>query len=164
MGQPTHLEKQYHNQSFAMAPGSCAYHSFYINIPANPAEKQDELAGAQSPARWSNVGSDKAPTKAHIPLEAPTPPFVPLSAKDLFTKFMKVFIETTQARDQELLDPQKHPLKAKIPETYSGKSHMDYYYFCQQCEDYSKILGATGMNCISFAATFIRSIVSLRLA
>ena len=36
---------------------------------------------------------------------------------------MKVFMETIQARDQ--LEPRKRPLKARISEIYSGKSHMD---------------------------------------
>ena len=74
----------------------------------------------------SNASSNEALTL----LEASTPPFVPLPTKDLFTKFMKVFIETTQAWDQEQLEPQKHPLKARTLETYSWKSHMDCYNFC----------------------------------
>ena len=47
----------------------------------------------------SNDGSDKAFT----PSEGPTPPLVPPPAKDLFTKFMKVFMETTYA--QALAEP-----------------------------------------------------------
>ena len=88
-----------------MAPGSCAYWSPRVNPPLDPAEEQDELAGAQGPVRRSNVESNEAPTKAPIPPKAPTPPLVPLSAKDLFTKFIKVFIKTTQA--QALAEPQE---------------------------------------------------------
>ena len=62
---------------------------------------------------------------------------------------MKVLIETTQVWDQ--LKLWERLLKAKTPETYSGKSHMDCYHFCQQCEDYFKILSATRMNCTLFA-------------
>ena len=36
---------------------------------------------------------------------------------------------------------------------------MDCYHFCQQCEDYFEILGATGMNHILFATTFLRSLI-----
>ena len=74
-----------------MAPGSCAYCSLYVNTPADLAREQDELAGTQSPAKESNIGSNKT----NISLKAPTPLFVPLSTKNLCTKFMKVFIKTT---------------------------------------------------------------------
>ena len=126
----------------------------------NPAEELDELAGAQSLARRSNTGSNKAFTKASTPPETPISPLVLPPTKDLFTRFMKVFMETTQA--QALAELQERPVKAKTPETYSGKSHMDGYHFCQQCEDYFEISGATGMNRTSFAATFLRGTVSLR--
>ena len=129
-----------------------------VNTPVNPAGKLDELASAQDPARGSNVKSDEAPT----PLEAPTPPLIPPTSKDLFTKFMKMFIETTQAQDQ--LEPWEHPLKARIPKTYSGKSHIDCYHFCQQCKDYFEISGATGIKRTPFAITFFRGIISLRWA
>ena len=139
-----------------MAPGSrTTRRSPRVNPPVDPTE-QDELAGAQGGR--SNAGSIKAPT----PSEAPTPPLVPPTSEDLFTKFMKVFMETTQASDQ--LEPRERPLKAKTPETYSGKSHIDYYHFCQQCEDYFETSGATGMNCTPFATTFLRDAINLRWA
>ena len=59
-----------------------------VNLSVNSTE-QDELADAQSPGRRSNASSNKAPTL----LEAPTLPLIPPPAKDLFTKFMKVFME-----------------------------------------------------------------------
>ena len=39
---------------------------------------------------------------------------------------------------------------------------MDYYYFCQQCEDYFKTLGATEMNYTPFSTTFFRDSISLK--
>ena len=77
---------------------------------------------------------------------------------------MKMFMEITQAQTQALVEPQKQPLKARSPKTYSGKSHMDCYHFYQQCENYFEILGATGMNCTPFAASFFRGTISLRWA
>ena len=77
---------------------------------------------------------------------------------------MKVFMETTQAQAQALAEPQERPLKARTSEIYSGKSHMDCYHFCQQCEDYFKTSGAIGMNRTPFTATFLRGTVSLRWA
>ena len=71
-------------------------------------------------------------------------------------------METIQAREQ--LEPQKCPLKAKTPKTYSGKSPMNCYHFCQQYEDYFKTSGAIGINRTPFAATFLCGVISLRWA
>ena len=131
-----------------MAPGFCACWSSCVNTPVDPSEELDELASAQGPARGSNAGSNETPT----PLEASTPPFVPPTSKDLFTKFMKILIEMTEARDQ--LEPRECLLKARTSETYSGKSHMDCYHFCQQYEDYFKTLDAIGINRTPFTAAF----------
>ena len=139
-----------------MAPGSrTTRRSPCVNPPVDSTE-QDELADAQG--RRSNASSNEAP----IPPKAPTPPLVLPPSEDLFTKFMKVFMETTQAQDQ--LEPRGRLVKARTPETYSRKSHMDCYHFCQQCEDYFETSGATGMNRTPFAATFLRGAISLRWA
>ena len=107
-----------------MAPGFCTtQQSSYINSLADIPRKQDKLAG--TPKR-SDANSNEALT---LP-EAPTLLLVPPPANDFFTKFMKVFMKTTQVRDQEQLEPQERPLKARTLETYSRKSHMDYYHFC----------------------------------
>ena len=136
-----------------MAPKSCACRSPYVNTLPNSAGELDELAG-QGPAKRSNVKSNEAPTKAPTPPEATTPPCVPHLSKDFFTKFMKVFMETTQVQAQALAEPWERSPKAKIPEIYSRKSHINCYHFCQQCEDYFKTSGATRMNRNPFAATF----------
>ena len=139
-----------------MAPGSCACQSPHVNTPIDPAGEQDKFAG-QGSARRSNVGSDEAPT----PPEALIPPLTP-PIKDFFTKFMKVFMETMQAQAQTLTKPQECPFKAKTPETYSGKSHIDCYHFCQQCEDYFETSGAKEMNRTPFADTFFCGTISLK--
>ena len=146
-----------------MAPGSRAQRSPCVNPPANPTGEQDELAG-QGPVQEFNARSNEALTEAPTSPEAPIPPLVPPSIEDLFIKFMKVFIETTQAQAQALAESQKQPLKARSLETYSRKSHIDCYHFCQQCEDYFKTSGATGMNRTPFAASFLRGTISLRWA
>ena len=139
-----------------MAPGSrTTCRSPCVNTPVNLAGELHELAG-QNQAKESNVGSNEAPTS----LEAQTPTLIPLTSKNLFTKFMKVFMETTQARDQ--LEPRECSFKARTPETYSGKSHIDCYHFCQQCKDYFETSGTTGMNRTFFAATFFCGAISLR--
>ena len=50
--------------------------------------------------------------------------------------------------------PQNKPLKARSPDIYCGKSHMDCYNFCQQCEDYFATIGATKANQILFTVFF----------
>ena len=64
--------------------------SFYANTLANLVWEPDELASTLGPAKESNIGKNKALT----PSKAPTPPFVYIPTKNLFTTFMKVFIET----------------------------------------------------------------------
>ena len=144
-----------------MAPRSRAWRSPCVNPPANLTGEQDELAG-QGPVWGFNAESDEASTEAPTPPEAPTLPLVPSSTKDLFTKFMKLFIEMTQV--QVLAEPRERPLKIRSPETYFGKSHMDCYHFCQQCEDYFETSGATGINRTLFVASFLCSTISLRWA
>ena len=96
MGQLACSKKQHYNQTFAMALGSHACRSSCVNTPADPAGKLDDLAG-QSSAKRSNIVSNEAPTKAPTLLEATTLYLVPPLSKNFFTKFMKVFMETTQA-------------------------------------------------------------------
>ena len=73
-------------------------------------------------------------------------------------------MKSTQARDREQAKPQKQPFKARSLEIYSRKSHIDYYHFCQQYEDYFKTLEATGINRTPFAALFLCGTISLRWA
>ncbi len=46
--------------------------------------------------------------------------------------------------------------KAKTPDVYRIRSHMECYKFCQQCKDYFAICVVTGTNQILFAAFFLR--------
>ena len=72
-----------------MAQGSrTTQRSPRVNPLAKISGEPDELAHA--PGK-SDTDSDEAPT---LP-EASSSPFVPPTSKDLFTKFMKVFMETT---------------------------------------------------------------------
>ena len=53
--------------------------------------------------------------------------------------------------------PRNKPLKARNPDLYYGQSHMECYYFCQQCEDHFKTARATGPKRVPFAASFLRN-------
>ena len=74
-----------------MASRFYAQQNFCVNLPANLI-KQDKLAG-QGLAKRSNVESNKAPTKAPILLKALILFLVSYSTNNLFTQFMKVFLE-----------------------------------------------------------------------
>ena len=52
-------------------------------------------------------------------------------------------------------EPQDKPLKVRFPDIYCNNSHIDYYNFCQQCEDYFAITGATELNQILFTTVFL---------
>ena len=76
-----------------MAPGfHITQQSPCVNLFANPIREQNELIGNQGLARKSDASSNKAP----IFSETPILPLILSPAKDLFLKFMKIFIETTQ--------------------------------------------------------------------
>ena len=83
-----------------MALRSCAGQNFCGNPLADPTREQNGLAGTKSLARRSDAGSNEA----SIPLAALTLPLVPF-AKDFFTKFIKTFVELTQAQDQDQAKP-----------------------------------------------------------
>ena len=46
-------------------------------------------------------------------------------------------------------------LKARFPNVYCGKSHIDCYNFCQQCENYFATARVTGPTQILFATSFL---------
>ena len=54
----------------------------------------------------------------------------------------------------------REKLKARFSDVYRGKSYMDCYNFCQDCEDYFAITGATGPTRILFAVFFLRDRIS----
>ena len=140
--------------------------------PLDPVE--DELAkepgpvggphsGSTSPApsRNPSPGPELVPALNPAPVPAPTP--APVASEELFKKFIKAYLET----NQELRQPpeeRKQTFKAKVPEVYYGKSHMDCYHFCQQYENHFEIAGATGFNRTLFTPFFLRGNISMRWA
>ena len=53
-------------------------------------------------------------------------------------------------------------LKAKSPDVYCGKSHMECYNFCQQCEDHFATTGAKDPIRIPFAVFFLGDRINFR--
>ncbi len=48
------------------------------------------------------------------------------------------------------------PLKPRNPDLYYNNSHIECYYFCQQCEDHFKIAGLLGHKRVPFTAGFLK--------
>ncbi len=60
------------------------------------------------------------------------------------------------APDVEVKDNINRFLKSRNPNLYYGNLHMEYYYFCQQCEDYFEIIELLGHKRILFAVGFLK--------
>ena len=173
MGQPACLEKDLFTNplksSTEMAPrGSRPCYSPRRNLPINPIK--DELArnpgpvrglysDSTSPALFCNPTPGPKLVFALNPASIPVP--APPSSNELFKQFMRAYLESNQGPRQPLVE-RKQSLKAKVPEVYYGKSYMDCYHFCQQCEDHFETAGATGTNRTPFAASFLRGSISVR--
>ncbi len=102
-----------------------------------------------------------------FPSPEPAPVPAPAPNNDLFQEFMRTCIK--RVRDQapaapaaqaapaaEARDDTDRPLKPRNPDLYYGHSHIECYYFCQQCEDYFEVARSLGHKCVPFAAGFLK--------
>ena len=78
-------------------------------------------------------------------------PVLKYTEKDL-QRIFKTVLEAQVPTIAE--EPWDKLLKARSPDVYQEKSHIEYYNFCQQCEDYFATARARGANQIPFAASF----------
>ena len=103
-------------------------------LPESEIFKQpDETAGPKSPAATS----------------------VPKYSKDDLQRIFKAVLETqAPVPASAVSETPRKKLKTRSLDVYHGKSYMDYYNFCQQCEDYFATARATGPTRILFAAFF----------
>ena len=123
---------------------------------------------AQQASAGSNQPKEALVETTPIPSTASAPSQVLVSApipalytqKDL-QRITKLCIDLfLQGNRQEEL--RKDQLKARFPDLYYGKSHIECYYFCQQCKDYFDTVGTTGSNRTPFAASFLCGRISFR--
>ena len=128
-----------------------------------------KAAASAPPASRSDSKSDElgalekcTPAPSHASAPAPVEPILALkySKADLM-RILKIFSET-KGQEPKAEVPRERPLKAKVPDVYFGKSHMDCYHFCQQCEDHFETAGATGSTRTPFAASFLRGKINFR--
>ena len=78
--------------------------------------------------------------------------FVAKYTEEDLQQILKAVLEAQVPASNE---PCEKSLKTRSPDVYCDKSHMEYYNFCQQCEDHFATTGAKGPNRIFFAAFFL---------
>ena len=103
----------------------------------------------------------KQPARPLRPKSSATDTDVPKYSKDNLQQILKTVLEAQAPASVPVLacatseKPQDKPLKARSPKIYYEKSYMDFYNFCQQCEDYFATAEATKPNQILFAVSFL---------
>ena len=85
-------------------------------------------------------------------------PPVPKYTEEDLQKILRTVLEARAPSD----GAREKPLKARLPDVYCGKSYMECYNFCQQCEDHFATAKAKGPNRIPFAALFFRDRINFR--
>ena len=127
-----------------------------FNQPAGPSEMKpliaDALIAATNIFKYSENDLQrifKAVLEAQTPVSNPA--LAPSSAPAPSLALAPVVFEVPREK-----------LKAHFPDMYRGKSHIDCYNFCQQCEDYFATAGATEPTRIPFAASFLWDRISFR--
>ena len=129
---------------------------------APPASRSDSEFDKLGAPKKGTPASNHASDPSHASAPAPVEPTLALkySEADLM-RILKIFSET-KGQEPKAEVPRERPLKAKVPDVYFGKSHMDCYHFCQQCEDHFETAGATGSTRTPFAASFLRGKINFR--
>ena len=88
-------------------------------------------------------------------------------SKDDLQKIFKAILEARApvfdpAPASVVSEVPQEKLKARFPDVYCGKSHMDCSNFCQQYEDFFATPRAIGPTQIPFAASFLRDQINFR--
>ena len=116
--------------------------------------------------RWERISDD--PLGSLLPSESShdeglvNPPTELSVAKYTKENLQRIFRTVVKAQALPSDGPREKPLKARSPDVYRGKSHMECYNFCQQCEDHFATAGAKGSNRIPFAASFLCDRINFR--
>ncbi len=134
--------------------------------PSSNGDHEDPLGSNEPGPSKAPVGSEAPEAPAGPPEAPPGPPQAPpfpilqdpganrYSQQDL-DRIIQTFLQNSKGGSGD-------KLKAKTPDVYRGRSHMECYNFCQQCEDHFATCRATGPNRIPFAAFFLRDRINFR--
>ena len=127
---------------------------------STPTTRMTLIRGRGGPCRKrTSEGSSPLPEFIHdkTPVNPPTEPPVAKYTEEDLQKILRTVLE---ARAPPFDGPREKPLKARSPDVYCGKSHIECYNFCQQCKDHFATAGAKSPNRISFAAFFLRDCIN----
>ena len=127
-----------------------------------PLTGEDELAG-DAPEAPTKGSSTPTSAPAQVPTSAPGPTgmYTDVDLQRATRLALESFVKG-QEHGWANSAPRNRAFKARNPDLYYGSSHMECYYFCQQCEDHFDTAGATGPQRISFAASFLRDRINFR--
>ena len=170
-GQPACLEKLSKRivpSSTEMAQGA---HSRRNVLPSSassslPKELASPPEESMSPGEVTPAPGDVGPLDALAP-DAPVPASAPVHySKEDLQSMMKVCIDSIfQVQVLCPTEPAGHregQLKTRLPDLYYGKSHIECYHFCQQCEDHFDTADATTSNRTPFVASFLCNRISFQ--
>ena len=97
---------------------------------APPASKLDSKSDELRPPVKGTLAPSYASASSHANAFVPVKPILALkySKADLM-RILKIFLET-KGQESKAEIPCERLLKAKIPDVYFGKLHIDCYHFC----------------------------------
>ena len=120
------------------------------------------IRGRGRPRRKRNSEGSSPPPESIYDETPVNPPAESPVAKYTEEDLQKILRTALEAQAPPSDGPREKPLKARLPDVYRSKSHMEYYNFCRQCEDHFAIAGAKGPNRIPFAACFLHDRINFR--
>ena len=107
------------------------------------------------------LGSSPSPKSSHD--ETSANPFAGLLvAKYMEEDLQRILRTVLKVRAPPSDGPREKPLKARSPDVYRGKSHIECYNFCQQCEDHFATAEAKDPNRILFATLFFHNRINFQ--
>lgn len=126
-------------------PGSALIGSTGHNEPEEPASD----AGAQIPSDAGGVAPASTPVLKY-------------TEEDLQKWFIQAQVhEQAQVHWPDQATGELY-IEPRFPDLYFGKSHMECFEFCLQCENHFDIAGITGFNRSTVAASFLRGRINYR--
>lgn len=126
-------------------------------IGSTGCRKPDELASDAGAPTPSDAG---AVARVSAPASAPVLKYTEEDHQKIEKYYMDLFIQAKVQKqapqDEELV------IEVRFPDLYFGKSHMECFEFCLQCENHFDLAGVTGHNRSTVAASFLRGRINFR--
>ena len=114
----------------AVGPGFCSCKGVVASAPptSRSDSKSDEHEAPEKGIPASSHANTFAPSHASAPALAESTLAHKYSKADLMG-ILKIFLKT-KGQEPKAEVPRKQPLKAKVPDVYFGKLHIDCYHCC----------------------------------